>query len=195
MIAPPSLKTHQTGDLEAGAGNGCPFRRYGYGWPDRCRKAQSRLSPRPEDKGCAPPIPFFLELFAGVSEAAREHGCDFLVEPTPPRPPRAKTRCRTSRARWRDFFWEAKHAATLNTTASPKPMPRFVVWGAQYCRIRPIARWARTNLLSAAAARPALGALGAQTHRFSWRHRSAEGRAAPSRLSRRDGATQNTHRS
>jgi DNA-binding LacI/PurR family transcriptional regulator len=95
--------------------------------------------PRPLGREIHFSDPFFLELFAGVGEAARERGCDFLVSHIAPATfDDISVAMTTSRADGVIFLGQASLHAEFNRLAETEA--RFVVWGAQlpdqkYCSV------------------------------------------------------------
>jgi hypothetical protein len=77
---PGRQQAHQAADLEAGARDGLPLPPLHARRPDRRRgDDRHRGTPRPQGRASGMSDPFFLELLAGVGEAARERGCDVIL--------------------------------------------------------------------------------------------------------------------
>src|SRR5262249_44212868 len=95
--------------------------------------------PRPQGREGRLSDPFFLELFAGVGEAARERGCDILVSNIAPVTfEDVSVAVTTSRADGVIFLGQSWLHGAFNRLAETES--RFVVWGAQladqaYCSV------------------------------------------------------------
>lgn len=116
-----------------------PFRRYMPAGPIGAEATIAIVTPRPQGRGSSMSDPFFLELLAGVGEAARERGCDVILSHIAPTNfddlSEAMT---TSRAEGVIFLGQSSLHAAFNRLAETEN--RFVVWGAQlpdqnYCSV------------------------------------------------------------
>ncbi|MES1158673.1 MAG: LacI family DNA-binding transcriptional regulator [Terricaulis silvestris] len=116
-----------------------PFRHYMPAGPIGAEGTIAIIVPRPQGREIHFSDPFFLELFAGVGEAARERGCDFLVSHiAPTKFDDISEAMNTSRADGMIFLGQSSLHAAFNRLAQTEA--RFVVWGAQlpdqiYCSI------------------------------------------------------------
>jgi DNA-binding LacI/PurR family transcriptional regulator len=116
-----------------------PFRRYMPAGPIGAEGTIAIIAPRPQGRELHFSDPFFLELFAGVGEAARERGCDFLVSHIAPATYEdLEDAMQTSRADGVIFLGQSTLHAEYNRLAETDA--RFVVWGAQlpdqaYCSV------------------------------------------------------------
>jgi DNA-binding LacI/PurR family transcriptional regulator len=116
-----------------------PFRRYMPAGPIGAEATIAIVVPRPQGREGRLSDPFFLELFAGVGEAARERGCDILVSYIAPTSfEDVSVAVTTSRADGVIFLGQSWLHAAFNRLAETES--RFVVWGAQladqsYCSV------------------------------------------------------------
>lgn len=116
-----------------------PFRRYMPAGPIGAEGTIAIIAPRPQGRELHFSDPFFLELFAGVGEAARERGCDFLVSHIAPGSfEDVAEAMNTSRADGVIFLGQSTLHAAYNRLAETDA--RFVVWGAalpdqKYCSV------------------------------------------------------------
>lgn len=116
-----------------------PFRRYMPAGPIGAEATIALVVPRPQGREGRLSDPFFLELLAGVGEAARERGCDLLMSHLSPATYEdVAAAMTTSRAEGVIFLGQSTLHAAFNRLAETEP--RFVVWGAElpdqaYCSI------------------------------------------------------------
>ncbi|RIV75533.1 LacI family DNA-binding transcriptional regulator [Pelagerythrobacter aerophilus] len=116
-----------------------PFRRYMPAGPIGANGTIAIIIPRPQGREGQIDDPFFLELFAGVSDAARARGCDVLVSHfTPTNFDDLSRAMNTSRADGAVFLGQSTLHHSLNRLMERDD--RFVVWGAklpdqQYCSV------------------------------------------------------------
>jgi DNA-binding LacI/PurR family transcriptional regulator len=116
-----------------------PFRRYMPAGPIGAEGAIAIIVPRPQRREIHFADPFFLQLFAGVGEAARERGCDYLVSHIAPSTfEDVHEAMNTSRADGVIFLGQSALHGAFNRLAETEA--RFVVWGAQlpdqkYCSV------------------------------------------------------------
>ncbi|NGM51897.1 LacI family transcriptional regulator [Caulobacter zeae] len=116
-----------------------PFRRYMPAGPIGAEGTIAIVVPRPQHREGRLSDPFFLELFAGVGEAARERGCDILVSHVAPGSfEDLSAAMTTSRADGVIFLGQSWLHTAFNRLAETEA--RFVVWGAQlpdqaYCSV------------------------------------------------------------
>lgn len=116
-----------------------PFRRYMPAGPIGAEATIAIVVPRPPGRDYLLTDPFFLELFAGLGEAARERGCDLLVSHVAPASfDDLSVLMSTSRADGVVFLGQSSLHAALNRLAQDES--RFVVWGAElpdqaYCSV------------------------------------------------------------
>ncbi|PTQ07417.1 LacI family transcriptional regulator [Sphingomonas oleivorans] len=116
-----------------------PFRRYMPAGPIGADATIAIVVPRPQGREGRLSDPFFLELLAGVGEAARERGCDVLVSHVAPANIEdLSVLTSTSRADGIIFLGQSSLHHEFNLLAEQDA--RFVVWGAQlpeqaYCSI------------------------------------------------------------
>jgi DNA-binding LacI/PurR family transcriptional regulator len=116
-----------------------PFRRYMPAGPIGAEGTIAIIVPRPQGRELHFSDPFFLELFAGVGEATRERGCDFLVSHIAPANfEDVASAMETSRADGVIFLGQSTLHSAYNRLAETDA--RFVVWGAQlpdqaYCSV------------------------------------------------------------
>jgi DNA-binding LacI/PurR family transcriptional regulator len=119
--------------------NDYPFRRYMPAGPIGATGTIALVVPRPQSREGQLGDPFFLELFAGVGDAARDRGCDVLVSHFAPTSyDDLSAAMTTSRADGVIFFGQSWLHHALNRLAETDG--RFVVWGAQlpdqaYCSV------------------------------------------------------------
>jgi DNA-binding LacI/PurR family transcriptional regulator len=116
-----------------------PFRRYMPAGPIGAQGTIALVVPRPQGREGRLSDPFFLELLAGVGEAARERGCDLLMSHvSPANYDDLSSALTTSRADGVIFIGQSSLHSALNRLAATDG--RFVVWGAElpdqdYCSI------------------------------------------------------------
>ncbi len=116
-----------------------PFRRYMPAGPIGATGTIALVVPRPQGREGQLDDPFFLELLAGISDAARDRGCDLLVSHFAPTSfDDLSAAMTTSRADGVIFLGQSSLHHALNRLAESEP--RFVVWGAQlpdqnYCSV------------------------------------------------------------
>ena len=117
-----------------------PFRRYMPAGPIGAAGTIALVVPRPQGREGQLDDPFFLELFAGISDAARDRGCDLLVSHFAPTSfDDLSAAMTTSRADGVIFLGQSSLHPALNLLAQSSDT-RFVVWGAQlpdqaYCSV------------------------------------------------------------
>ncbi len=116
-----------------------PFRRSMPAGPIGAQGTIALVVPRPQGRASHLSDPFFLELLAGVGEAARDRGCDLLVSHLSPATYEdVASALNTSRADGVIFLGQSSLHAAFNRLAETEG--RFVVWGAQlpdqaYCSV------------------------------------------------------------
>ncbi|MAL56926.1 LacI family DNA-binding transcriptional regulator [Brevundimonas aurantiaca] len=116
-----------------------PFRRYMPAGPIGAQGTIALVTPRPQGREGRISDPFFLELLAGVGEAARERGCDLLMSHISPATyDELAAAMNTSRADGVIFLGQSSLHGAFNRLAAGDH--RFVVWGADlpeqdYCSI------------------------------------------------------------
>jgi DNA-binding LacI/PurR family transcriptional regulator len=116
-----------------------PFRRYMPAGPIGATGTIALVVPPPQGREGQLDDPFFLELLAGISDAARERGCDLLVSHfTPANFDDLSAALTTSRADGVIFLGQSSLHHALNRLAASEA--RFAVWGAQlpdqaYCSV------------------------------------------------------------
>lgn len=116
-----------------------PFRRYMPAGPIGADGVIALVTPRPQGREGRLSDPFFLELLAGVGEAARERGCDVIMSHfSPTNFEDLSAAMNTSRADGVIFLGQGALHQSLNRLAETEG--RFVVWGAQmadqtYCSV------------------------------------------------------------
>ena len=116
-----------------------PFRRYMPAGPIGATGTIALVVPRPQGREGQLDDPFFLELFAGISDAARERGCDLLVSHFAPTSfDDLSAAMTTSRADGVIFLGQSSLHHAFNRLAASEA--RFAVWGAQlpdqaYCSV------------------------------------------------------------
>lgn len=116
-----------------------PFRRYMPAGPIGAEATIAIVVPRPQGRELMLTDQFFLELFAGLGEAARERDCDVLLSHVAPASFEDLTvLMSTSRADGVVFLGQSTLHAAFNQLAETES--RFVVWGAQlpdqaYCSV------------------------------------------------------------
>ncbi len=116
-----------------------PFRRYMPAGPIGATGTIALVVPRPQGREGQLDDPFFLELFAGVSDAARDRGCDLLVSHFAPTSfDDLSSAMTTSRADGVIFLGQSSLHNAFNRLAESEA--RFAVWGAQlpdqaYCSV------------------------------------------------------------
>ncbi|MDQ1155438.1 LacI family DNA-binding transcriptional regulator [Brevundimonas sp. SORGH_AS_0993] len=116
-----------------------PFRRYMPAGPIGAQGTIALVVPRPQGREGRLSDPFFLELLAGVGEAARERGCDLLMSHiSPANYDELSAALNTSRADGVIFLGQSSLHSAFNRLVDADH--RFVVWGAElpdqdYCSI------------------------------------------------------------
>ena len=116
-----------------------PFRRYMPAGPIGAQGTIALVTPRPQGREGRISDPFFLELLAGVGEAARERGCDLLMSHiSPANYDELSAALNTSRADGVIFLGQSSLHSAFNRLVDADH--RFVVWGAElpdqdYCYI------------------------------------------------------------
>ena len=116
-----------------------PFRRYMPAGPIGAEGVIALVTPRPQGREGRLSDPFFLELLAGVGEAARERGCDVIMSHFAPTSyDDLSAAMNTSRADGVIFLGQSTLHQGLNRLAETEG--RFVVWGAEmadqaYCSV------------------------------------------------------------
>lgn len=116
-----------------------PFRRYMPAGPIGAEATIALVVPRPQGREGRLSDPFFLELLAGVGEAARERGCDLIISHLSPATYEdVASAMTTSRADGVIFLGQSTLHAAFNRLVETEA--RFVVWGAElpdqaYCSI------------------------------------------------------------
>ena len=116
-----------------------PFRRYMPAGPIGAQGTIALVTPRPQGREGRLSDPFFLELLAGVGEAARERGCDLVMSHvSPANLDDLSAAMTTSRADGVIFLGQSSLHGAFNSIAETES--RFVVWGAElpdqkYCSI------------------------------------------------------------
>ena len=116
-----------------------PFRRSMPAGPIGADATIAVVVPRPQGREASLSDPFFLELLAGVGEAARERDCDILVSHAAPASFEGlHAAITTSRANGIIFLGQSSLHHAFNRLAATEA--RFVVWGAElpdqdYCAI------------------------------------------------------------
>jgi DNA-binding LacI/PurR family transcriptional regulator len=116
-----------------------PFRRYMPAGPIGATGTVALVVPRPQGRETQLDDPFVLELVAGISDAARERGCDLLVSHFAPASfEDLSVAMATSRADGAIFLGQSALHHAFNRLAESDA--RFAVWGAQlpdqnYCSV------------------------------------------------------------
>ena len=116
-----------------------PFRRYMPAGPIGATGTIALVVPRPQGRESQLDDPFFLELVAGLSDAARERGCDLLVSHFAPVSfDDLSAAMTTSRADGVIFLGQSSLHHAFNRLAESDA--RFAVWGGQlpdqaYCSV------------------------------------------------------------
>ena len=116
-----------------------PFRRTMPAGPIGADATIAIVVPRPQGRESRLSDPFFLQLLAGVGEAARDRGCDILVShATPASFDGLFAAMTTSRANGIIFLGQSALHHAFNRLAETEA--RFVVWGAElpdqnYCSV------------------------------------------------------------
>lgn len=116
-----------------------PFRRYMPAGPIGATGTIALVVPRPQGRESQLDDPFFLELVAGISDAARERGCDLLVSHFAPVSfDDLNAAMTTSRADGVIFLGQSSLHHAFNRLAESEA--RFAVWGAElpeqaYCSV------------------------------------------------------------
>jgi DNA-binding LacI/PurR family transcriptional regulator len=117
-----------------------PFRRYMPAGPIGATGTVALVVPPPQGREALVDDPFFLELFAGISDAARARGCDLLVSHFAPTSfEDLAAAMTTSRADGVIFVGQSSLHQALNRLAATSEA-NFAVWGAQladqaYCSV------------------------------------------------------------
>ncbi|MDE1921996.1 MAG: LacI family DNA-binding transcriptional regulator [Gammaproteobacteria bacterium] len=116
-----------------------PFKTYMPSAPTTAAATLSIVIPRPQGRGAELSDPFILELIAGVGEAARSRGCDFMVSHlTPTSAEELFALIETNRSQGVIFLGQSSLHSAFNRLA--ETTARFAVWGADlpkqaYCSI------------------------------------------------------------
>lgn len=116
-----------------------PFRHYMPAGPIGAEARIAIVAPRPQGREGRLSDPFFLELLAGVGEAARERGCDLILSHLSPSSyDDLSAIMTTSRADGVIFLGQSTLHAAFNRLVESEA--RFVVWGAElpdqaYCSV------------------------------------------------------------
>ena len=116
-----------------------PFRGYMPSGPTTAAATVAIVIPRPQGREARLSDPFTLELVAGLGEAARQRGCDFIVSHVAPTGPADLAELMaTNRNNGLIFLGQSSLHAAFNVLA--KTETRFAVWGAQlpkqaYCSV------------------------------------------------------------
>jgi DNA-binding LacI/PurR family transcriptional regulator len=116
-----------------------PFRGYMPAGPTTAAASVAIVVPRPQGREARLSDPFALELVAGIGEAARQRGCDFVVSHVAPTGLSDLTELMaTNRVNGIIFLGQSSLHAAFNRLAESEL--RFAVWGAQlpkqsYCSI------------------------------------------------------------
>lgn len=116
-----------------------PFRRYMPAGPTAAAATVAIAIPPPQGREARLSDPFVLELVAGIGEAARARGCDFLVSHVAPADiADLAALMATNRANGVIFLGQSTLHHAFNELAEKET--RFVVWGAQlpkqaYCSV------------------------------------------------------------
>jgi DNA-binding LacI/PurR family transcriptional regulator len=116
-----------------------PFRRYMPAGPIGATGTIALVVPRPQGREGQLDDPFFLELFAGISDAARDRGCDLVVSHFAPTSfDDLSAAMTTTRADGVIFLGQSSLHHAFNRLAGSEA--RFAVWGAQlpdqaYCSV------------------------------------------------------------
>jgi DNA-binding LacI/PurR family transcriptional regulator len=116
-----------------------PFRHYMPSGPTAAAATVAIVIPPPHGRDTGLFDPFVMELVAGVGEAARVRGCDFLVSHVSPSGfEELSALMATNRAAGAVFLGQSSLHAAFNRLAEQQT--RFVVWGAEmpgqrYCSV------------------------------------------------------------
>jgi DNA-binding LacI/PurR family transcriptional regulator len=116
-----------------------PFRRYMPAGPIGATGTVALVVPRPQGREGQLDDPFLLELVAGISDAARERGCDLMVSHFAPTSyDDLSAAMTTSRADGVIFLGQSSLHHAFNRLSEKEA--RFAVWGAQlpdqnYCSV------------------------------------------------------------
>jgi DNA-binding LacI/PurR family transcriptional regulator len=116
-----------------------PFRRYMPAGPIGATATIALVVPRPQGREGQLDDPFFLELFAGISDAARDRGCDLVVSHFAPTSfDDLSAAMTTTRADGVIFLGQSSLHHAFNRLSASEA--RFAVWGAQlpdqaYCSV------------------------------------------------------------
>jgi DNA-binding LacI/PurR family transcriptional regulator len=116
-----------------------PFRRYMPAGPIGAEGTIAVVVPDPQGRDASLTDSFFLKLFAGVAEAARERGCDVIFSHVAPTThEELAAAMETTRADGVIFLGQSSLHEAFNRLAEEDQ--RFVVWGAQlpnqrYCSV------------------------------------------------------------
>lgn len=112
-----------------------PFRNYMPAGPIGAEGTIAIVVPRPQGREGRLSDPFFLQLFAGVGEAARERGCDVVVSHVAPASfDDLHAAMSTTRADGVIFLGQSSLHTAFNRLAESDS--RFVVWGAEFAEQR-----------------------------------------------------------
>ena len=116
-----------------------PFRGHMPSGPTAAAATVAIVIPRPQAREPRLSDPFVLELVAGIGEAARQRGCDFIVSHVAPSGAEDLTELMaTNRMNGVIFLGQSSLHAAFNRLAQTET--RFAVWGAQlpkqaYCSV------------------------------------------------------------
>jgi DNA-binding LacI/PurR family transcriptional regulator len=116
-----------------------PFKGYMPSGPTTGAATVAIVIPRPQGREARLSDPFTLELVAGLGEAARQRGCDFIVSHVAPTGPADLAELMaTNRVNGLIFLGQSSLHAAFNRLAETET--RFAVWGAQlpkqaYCSV------------------------------------------------------------
>lgn len=116
-----------------------PFRAYMPAGPIGANATISIVVPRPQSRDGRMADPFFFELLAGISDAARDRGCDIVLSHIAPSSyEELATAMSTSRSDGVIFLGQSTLHEAFNRLAEVED--RFVVWGASlpeqaYCSV------------------------------------------------------------
>ena len=116
-----------------------PFRGYMPSGPTAAAASVAIVIPRPQGREARLSDPFVLDLVAGIGEAARQRGCDFVVSHVAPTGFADLTELMaTNRVNGIIFLGQSSLHAAFNRLAETES--RFAVWGAQlpaqsYCSV------------------------------------------------------------
>jgi DNA-binding LacI/PurR family transcriptional regulator len=116
-----------------------PFRGYMPAGPTAAAATLTVVIPRPQGRGAQLSDPFILELIAGVGDAARARGCDFIISHVSPSgPDELLPLMESNRASGVIFLGQSSLHSAFNRLAETQS--RFAVWGAElprqtYCSV------------------------------------------------------------